>query len=90
MLRLDFCPGLPDFLGLERQVRISITQSPVVRVQCSCGLSACVTDLEAAVIWTFHESIRHGKGWKIDVLVDITLHAENYVTQTDDGKLGII
>ncbi len=69
-------------------MKISITQDPVVRVQCECGLAAHVPDLEAAVVWAFHESVRHGKGSKLDMTVDITIHAHN-MTQKEKNDEGL-
>jgi hypothetical protein len=72
-------------------VKISITQSPTVRVQCECGQEGLVADLEAAVVWAFHEGLRHGKGTRIDVIVDLTLHVINQSSDTSAKRgLGII
>ena len=88
MLRCRFPCGLPGLVFVGRQVKIIISQAPTVRVHCECGLEGLVGDLEAALVWAFHEGIRHGRGTKVEIAVDITLRVEN-LTRPEENLNGL-
>jgi hypothetical protein len=76
---------------MGRQVKIIITQAPSVHVRCECGLEGLVCDLEAAIVWAFHEALRHGRGCRLDISVEIMLKIANERSPaTEPPSLGII
>jgi len=58
-------------------VKISIDMRTPIRVQCECTSQAVVADLEAALHWAFLEALRHGKGAKFSVCLEIMLDVEH-------------
>lgn len=58
-------------------MRVIIDSSGGVTVRCECSLEGRVADLEAAVVWAFHEALRHGPGSHFKIAVDITLDVEH-------------
>lgn len=71
-------------------MRVRIDTRVPVTVSCECGNTAPVADLEAAVVWAFHEGLLHGHGCHLEILVELTLLVE-VATKIDpnQGKLGI-
>lgn len=56
---------------------VKISDRPPVTVVCECSLVGKVADLEAAVVWAFHEALRHGPNSRFRISIEIVLDVEN-------------